>query len=862
MTKGGPYLSTVAVLLSVGLSGESVVPQRHPRPEPCPSGRFLVTGAQLVVGGGASLTDAVRILGGQVMVDSGCALTTGKRGKVKIRRSGVTRVKARWRTCGELRKVRLKARIAPDCNTMTGTIRAKGRRPRRRPFQARRSVCGDGIVDREAGEACDPGGPGGDQACPGTCNPPGSPEECRCTSATVSCEVLNGAECLLPYPSSHFLVPDATTATGFRLNIPAEALPRPNGPPISPAPLKELDGFSPAVQILMHFPQGVDLEASNASRLLPAGCCGQPAGPPWVDTRTYTARSLGNDSPSVLLDADTGTRVLHWLELDAHAEGNPARQTLFMRPGEMLVPGHRYIVAMRNLTAADGGAVVAEAAFTALRDGTESGIQAIEDRRAQMERDVFPALAASGVTRGDLVLAFDFVVQSDSQLTRQMLSMRDQAFAWLDDVAATPDRITFTVDSVITHDCTHPEAVVWREVAGTFESPLFLDGVPVSTGVQFHTVDANDVPVPNGFMPAPYDISIPCSVHHPQTTSRPMVLGHGLFGTGTSMVRSVPSSWGQLASWTYIAGGTDWRGLSSDDRLWAASHIIGIGTNKLNNFPALPDRLRQGMLNTLVLGRMMKLGLFNRDSHFQVSPGEGVFPGQGEDMFYYGISLGGIMGTWFAALTPDIDRFVVDVPAINFSCLIQRSTQWRDFTLLMAQLGVTDPMDFALGVQLLHEGWVSAEPAGYARHVTRDPLPGSGNPKRILMAAAWLDKQVSNQCTEAAARTLGLPNLVDGSLVRGLQEIPDAAGPLDSAFVMYDSGAFDLFDPRHDPFIPPLANVIPSDVCDPHSARPSIPAGVEQSLNFLQPSGRVVNFCNGPCDAGDATEIAGSVCTF
>ena len=52
-------------------------------------------------------------------------------------------------------------------------------------------------------------------------------------------------------------------------------------------------------------------------------------------------------------------------------------------------------------------------------------------------------------------------------------------------------------------------------------------------------------------------------------------------------------------------------------------------------------------------------------------------------MYYYGISLGGIMGTWFSALTPDIQRFGVDVPAINFSCLLQRSTQFSSFDALL-----------------------------------------------------------------------------------------------------------------------------------------------------------------------------------
>jgi hypothetical protein len=674
-----------------------------------------------------------------------------------------------------------------------------------------------------------------------------------------ACEVLNQAECLLPFPSTRFLVP-AATPTGFQMNLPQVGMPPVIGTPVPVAPLNALDGFSPTDQIMMHFPQGVDVELSDAARLLAAGCCGQPAGPPWIDTRTYTSRSLDPDSPSVLLDAATGERILHFIEPDARAVGNPARQVLFLRPGRSLVPGHRYVVAMRDLKAPNGDDVVAEPAFTAIRDGILTTSLEVERRRAYFESDVFPVLAANGIDRGSLVLAFDFVVQSEHQLTHQMLAMRDQAYTWLDAVEADPMAVNFTVTSVTEHDCDVPGQVVWRDVKGTFQSPLFLDGPMVNTGVQYLNVDADDVPVQNGTMDAAFDVSIPCSVLDPLVTSRPLLLGHGLFGRGSDMTLGIPPAAGQIVPWTYIGGATDWRGLSNQDLLWVIQQIIGTGTSQLHHFPAFPDRLRQGMLNTLVLGRMMKRGLFNRDPAFQ-HDGDGVFPGADEELYYYGISLGGIMGTWLAALTPDADRFGLDVPAINFSCLLQRSTQFSSFEVLLSSIGLTDPMQTVIGEQLLHELWVSAEPAGFARHITTDPLPGTLTAKRILMTPAWLDKQVSNQCTEVAARTLGLSTLADGSLQQGLQEIPDAAGPLDSALVMYDTGSFDLFNPAHQPYIPPLANLIPSNVCDPHTRRPNIPAGVMQLVHFLQPGGQVANFCDGLCDAGSPVEVPTNPCT-
>ena len=244
------------------------------------------------------------------------------------------------------------------------------------------------------------------------------------------------------------------------------------------------------------------------------------------------------------------------------------------------------------------------------------------------------------------------------------------------------------------------------------------------------------------------------------------------------------------------------------------------------------------MLNALVLAKMMKLGLFNRDPAFEIAPGVGAFPGPSEEMFYYGISLGGIHGTWMSALSPDMDRFGLDVPAVNFSCLLQRSTQFSSFETVIHAIGITDPMQFALFVGLINELWVSAEPAGYVRHITSDPLPGSGSAKRIYYTPSWLDKQVSNQCTEAAVRTMGLANL-PGSIQQGLAGIPDVAGPVDSGVILYDGGAFDILNPLHQPLIPALSNTIPSSVCDPHNFPRNIPAAVRSMLAFLQPGGQV-----------------------
>jgi hypothetical protein len=221
----------------------------------------------------------------------------------------------------------------------------------------------------------------------------GGPAEADATFETITlenpdeCEVLNNVDCLLPYPSSRFLEP-ADTPTGFRIHFPAAGMPMQSNARLLPDPYLSVDGFSPTVQILMHFPGGVDPVQSQASRLLEA-------------TRSYGTRSLDADSPTILIDAESGEHILHFIENDARAAGNPDRQVLFLRPGRSLLPGHRYIVAMRNLRHSDGTAVEAEAPFAALRDNRPTDIAGIESRRAAFA-DIFTRLVAAGVARDDL----------------------------------------------------------------------------------------------------------------------------------------------------------------------------------------------------------------------------------------------------------------------------------------------------------------------------------------------------------------------------------------------------------------------------------------------------------------------------
>jgi hypothetical protein len=672
------------------------------------------------------------------------------------------------------------------------------------------------------------------------------------------CEILNQAECLFPFPSSRYLE-KAKTRTGWQVAFPPEVMPlvvvkdpvnlifTGDRFPLDPTRFNGHDGFSPTAQILMHFPGGVDLALSNAAILSP-------------ETRTFDLRSLQSDSPTLLIDAQTGERIEHFVENDVAATGEfLARQATILHPGRSLEPGHRYIVAVRGLLHADGSPVVAEPVFAALRDGRPSAIPAVTARQETFE-DIFRRLKRARVERDDLILAFDFVVQSDEQLTSEMLSMRDQSFDWLRDHDGGAS--TFSVDEVevLNPDCADPNLFAWKLVRGSFEVPLFLDSDnyadPGTLG--FLQLDPRGRPVFTTTARAPYGIAIPCSAR--QAPVAPLVFGHGLFGTGADTIEDVAEA--NLADLDYVVGGTDWSGLSSPDLpffpstpdeivLFLQTTFLGQLFLDFDQFPAMADRLRQGQAATLVLARMLSTGAFNAHPEFQAPSGDGVIaPGES---FYFGVSLGGIMGLMFSALTPDANNLYIDVGAINFSFLLPRAGPFLAFEQFIAAVE-DDPNVGLLTNALLHETWVRGEPAGYATHITGQPLPRT-NRKNILMGVALFDQQVSNLGSQIAGATLGLRN-VEGSVVQDLPGIPDVTGPQRSGYVVYDTGSFDLENPAHAPFIPPITNdQAQLNQCDPHARQLAIPASLEQLAGFLRPRGVIENFCNDLCDAGDPSEI-------
>ena len=177
----------------------------------------------------------------------------------------------------------------------------------------------------------------------------------------------------------------------------------------------------------------------------------------------------------------------------------------------------------------------------------------------------------------------------------------------------------------------------------------------------------------------------------------------------------------------------------------------------------------------------------------------------GSEIYYLGCSNGAIQGTGFMALSPDIERGVLDVGGGPWSLMMQRS---GDFSVLSGAFVIKYP-DSA-DQQLLFAVWQSyfdfIDPTTYAAHLFRDPLQPIGT-KRVIVHESYGDVQVPNLATRYLARTAGLQGL--SPLLFPTFGISEQVGPLDSAYTQWNV---------HPSPMPPEVNITPDEENGAHDA--------------------------------------------
>jgi hypothetical protein len=421
---------------------------------------------------------------------------------------------------------------------------------------------------------------------------------------------------------------------------------------------------------------------------------------------------------------------------------------------------------------------------------------------------------------------------------------------------------TFTVTSVTNFTAAQNSRLA-RRINGTYQVPCFMTPDCAPGGVA--NLDANGVPRQNGVWTAPFNCTIPrvgVDGLSPQPLV-PYVYGHGLFGDGTQITGSVNP---QLQNDYGFAGcATDEIGMSNKD----LGMIAGVLSN-LSDFPRLPDRLQQGLVNELFLERLMvhPQGLDSApEFHVDGTLGSAAVL-RTDHVYYMGASQGGIMGGALTAISPDATQSALLVGAMNYSVLLPRSVDYAAYQPLLNN-AYTDELSRPLLFSLIQMLWDRGEPDGYAHVMTDHPPPNTPAHNLALMVAVG-DHQVTNYASEVEARTAGLkahaPVIDEGRWpdydpLVGVPRLAASDYPFHgSSFIYLDGGPLrpDPSDPSKQIGTPPppFENVPNTVGEDPHGAPRGADAAVAMTATMLQPNGFINEVCGGkPCYGGGWTGL-------
>ncbi|MDQ2700581.1 MAG: hypothetical protein M3Y23_04555, partial [Actinomycetota bacterium] len=622
------------------------------------------------------------------------------------------------------------------------------------------------------------------------------------------CDFLDSTICLQPFPNDYYTKKDASTPTGLRLNIGSEAGPvnegNKNPKPLDVTDINRADGFSPGNLITLKVP-GLDTPAAFTNSNL-------------VPLENISAYKDA-DQAVLLIDAETGERQAIWAELDSNptsvdpsSEGpggigkNPTNTdpvNLIIRPAKNLENGKRYIVAFRNLKDGANQPIQSPLGFRVFRDKLPTKQAPVENRRSHMYSVIDSVVSKAGVDRSSLYMAWDFTVASTESVTGRATTIRDDAFkrlgdtnlanrkiegaspdidvlAWCDKsntAAATcgdnyPGIANYNPNNPTTSPV--PGGDVQRTVVGYIKNvPCYLDKDGCPSGSKF-AFDANDKLTWNSSytMDVPFRCVVPTSIVSSGTVKPggTGTYGHGLLGTLNQINATVSVANQSESTWC----AANWDGFSSLD---LATIIISL--SDMSNFNKAADRMQQGFVNFMMLGRAMAhpdgfadepAFTMDHNGTTPITPGSAIDTSAGADTrhYYMGISQGGIMGGALTALSPDADYGVLGVPGINYSTLLRRSVDSDEY-FKMPGVGLYDnypnmaerPLLLSM-VQLL---WDRGEGNGYANNLTDNPLPNT-NKHEVLLRVALGDHQVSNFTADVEARTIGAkryaPTLVPG----------------------------------------------------------------------------------------------------
>ena len=635
------------------------------------------------------------------------------------------------------------------------------------------------------------------------------PEGGSCYSE-ADCNPLDDGHCMLPFPSSHYMRADDSSATGFRVALERESMPwMRSSEHLDPEVWNELDGFSRLAPVIFSFP---NVNLTNNPRYADIG------------------RYQDADSPTVIIDAATGERMAHIVEQDTKDDTG---DVVIMQPVRALNFARHYIVAVRGLVDHDGAPVKSSEAMQAVvADDCRSVASTL---CANFNDVIWPVLEADGWKRSEVQLAFDYRTGSRANMMGRMLHMNAV-------LMEDPEPPSYSIYKVEDHSkCgtgeeeTGESNKFGRIIHARISVPYFLAERRRGSRLSAENGDARVTQL-QGVEEFDFMVGIPCVLLRGKKAKNIVMYGHGLLGDRDEATDKWLASMARSERWVVLS--TDWYGMSRFDLLTVGRLLM----SELQEFASVPESTQQGFLVRSAIVRTFRESMY-ADEVMNNFDGTSVVPA-GLDVTFYGNSQGGILGGGFLASSPVIERGVLGVPGTPFGMLVGRSSAFNTY-LLAFRLSFFGFRDIRMAIVLVQQLWDSGESAGWTDVLANpdDPMyteAGLGG-KTALLQAGLGDSLVSPLAAEILARSINATGVEP--LTRPVFGLEHAAPPLNStsALAVWEFNGVDPeFDLTHGNTAPPAED---NDV---HICVRTANTAQEQVAAFLL-TGQVRHFCDGPC---------------
>ena len=614
-----------------------------------------------------------------------------------------------------------------------------------------------------------------------------------------SCNPLSiDGDCYLPFPSTHFTTPDSTSATGVHLNYDTELFSNPGGITNFDLSMFNIaDGVSPLSPAFVNFTVDID--------------------PSFLSGAGAQEETIVASNSIVLINTSTGELVPILTEMDQanrNLEDYSTRHPLIIRPLAPMNFGAKYAVVLRNdLQDVDGNPLPRSAVFDLFQSGQKTDNAFVESMRPRYE-ELFTFLETAGWERDDILLTWEFQVASEDFVLSPVRQVKDMVLS--QDASEFEFEVTKLEEAPNDHLSWYLEGDFYPPNVLTTENELAFDsnGDLVEQAERFAYS---------------FHIAVPKKALE-EGNLKLVLIGHGLFGRGEGMLKpgdpdSVLHVMAEELGAVLIA--TDWIGLSSGDRDLILEEVLP----DLNRVRVITDRLVQSHGNNLALVEMALTSLTSSEvisvNHEQplVDP---------EQVFYYGISLGGIQGAGQTVLSDRITRSVLAVPGAGWANLIQRSTQFQPLEVMFDSL-YPDPITQSLLLSMVQGFFDWSDPGNLSQ---LDNYDG----KTIVLQEAIGDCQVSNITTDLLSRAMGASHL---------ETATDPLFDLETVSSPYQNGVAltqirvpeDLAE-----FFPPDANVTPEVDNGVHNSA-VLRESIFNQIFHLYETGELIHPCDGECDA-------------